>query len=418
MVRLRRAKSAGGLRRQRHHMALHRSVHSGEGLAALPDEPAELPHQPEVAAAMSGELSALLPQVDDLFGFAEAPQGQRVLLHVPLHLSQGAGRLDGAVAVLGEGGHGEGGVDVVGELQVHCLVVHHIVVAVEHTAAIGSRPQGRPDFLLVGLAGQHAAGPGRPLAPDAGAGVRDVDFFRVIGAFVLAFAPVQAPRGRPLRGVLRPEIVQGAEALHPQAGLPRQPAENIHIVAALCQNHGAGLVRPAPIAPDEAVGLVPVGHVLDGVDGLQLADLPPAQQGLQSGVKPGVPQHMAHHHRPARLTGLFPQGAALLQAGGDGLFQQDMIPLVQRRQGGGDVLAVLGGHDHHIGQPGLGQQGLVGGEAPLRPHAVPLPQHSQTLRAAVRPGDDLHLLRVRVLIGGVGLQAPGPAAADGKGDGL
>ena len=49
-----------------------------------------------------------------------------------------------------------------------------------------------------------------------------------------------------------------------------------------------------------------------------------AQQVLQGGVKPGIAQHVAHHHRPAGLVGLFLQGAALLQIGGDGLFQQDV----------------------------------------------------------------------------------------------
>ena len=173
----------------------------------------------------------------------------------------------------------------------------------------------------------------------------------------------------------------------------------------------------APVAPHEAVGLVPVGHVLDGVDGLDFADLPPAEQVLQDGVKFGGAQHVAHHHRPPGLPGLFLEGAALPQIGGDGLFQQDVVALVQGLQGGGDMLPVLGGHDHHVGQPGLGQQGVVGGEAALRRHAVPLPQEGQTLRARVRPGDDLHLPGVALLIGGVSLQAPGPAAADGEGNG-
>ena len=158
--------------------------------------------------------------------------------------------------------------------------------------------------------------------------------------------------------------------------------------------------------------------MLDGVDGLDFANLPPAQQVLQGGVKPGIAQHVAHHHRPAGLVGLFLQGAALPQVGGDGLFQQDVVALVQGLQGGGDVLPVQGGHDNHVGQAGLGEQRLVAGEAHFGGYAEAFLQQLQPLGAHVRPGDDFHLLRVGVLVGGVGIQAPVPAAADGKGDRL
>ena len=288
----------------------------------------------------------------------------------------------------------------------------------EHAPAVGSRAQGGVDFVLVRLAGQHGAGPALAPAPNAGAGVGDVDLLRVVGARVLAGAAVQAARGRPLGGVFRLEVVQGAEALYLEAGRPGQPAQYVHVVAALLQDHGAGLAGIAPVAPHEAVGLVPVGHVLDGVNGLDFADLPPAEQVLQDGVKFGVAQHVAHHHRPPSLPGLFLEGAALPQVGGDGLFQQDVVALVQGLQGGGDVLPVLGGHDHHVGQLWLGQQRLVGGEAHPGGHAEALLQQLQPLGAHVRPGDDFHFLRVGELVGGVGLQPPGPAAADGKGDRL
>ena len=185
-------------------------------------------------------------------------------------------------------------------------------------------------------------------------------------------------------------------------------------MAALGQNHGAGLVTAPPVAPDKAVGLVPVGHVLHRVDGLDLTDLPPAQHRLQGPVELRIPQHMAHHHHPSGFSGLLHQLAALVQIRRDGLLQQKVVALLQSLQRHGHVLAVLGGDDHGVRQPGLGQQLLIRGKAPVLREAVPLPQHGQALRTAVRPGCDAHSLRVELLEGGVCLQAAAAAAADGK----
>ena len=182
----------------------------------------------------------------------------------------------GRAAAFGEGAHGKGGCHIPLEEHIDGLVVHHVVVAVEHAAAVGAGAQGGVDVLLGGIGRHHGAGPAHVLAPASGTAAGDVDLLRVIGAAVLAGAAVQAAVGRALRRGAGVEVIQRAEALDPYALLAHQPAEDVHVVAALGQDHGAGFVAAPPVAADKAVGVVPVAHVLNGVDRLDLADVAPA----------------------------------------------------------------------------------------------------------------------------------------------
>ena len=67
-------------------------------------------------------------------------------------------------------------------------------------------------------------------------------------------------------GVFGAEVVQAAEALDAEALLACEPAEDVHIVAALGEDHGAGLVGAAPVAANEAVGVVPIADVFHVVN--------------------------------------------------------------------------------------------------------------------------------------------------------
>ena len=250
----------------------------------------------------------------------------------------------------------------------------------------------------------------------AAAGVGQIDFLRVIGTAFLAGTSLKAAAARALRGPFRPEIVQGAKALHLQTRLSGKPAEDVHVMAAFGQDHGAALIRPAPVAPDIAVGVMPVRHMFHCVNGLNFANLTPAQNGFQRGVKPGVSQNVAHNHRPAGFMGLLLKPAALFQVRRNGLFQQQMIPLFQRKQRLGHMLAVLCGDNHNIRQPGPAQHLLAGGKQIFFRYIVFCPQRFQPLRTAVRSGNDFHLPGMDFLIGGIGVQPPAAAAADGKGD--
>lgn len=59
-----------------------------------------------------------------------------------------------------------------------------------------------------------------------------------------------------------------------------QPGVDVHIVAALLENHGACLVTVAPVAAHKGVRLVPVADILVCTDGDDIADLFAVENGL------------------------------------------------------------------------------------------------------------------------------------------
>ena len=61
----------------------------------------------------------------------------------------------------------------------------------------------------------------------------------------------------------RIEIAQAAETRHFRASLPAKPQQNVHIMATFLQDHGAGLFTTAPVAPHEAMGMMPIPHVFN-----------------------------------------------------------------------------------------------------------------------------------------------------------
>ena len=162
------------------------------------------------------------------------------------------------------------------------------------------------------------------------------------------------------------------------------------------------------------MGVVPIADVFDGVDGLDLADVAAAEDLLQGGVELGVAQDVADDDDAAGLLSLLPEGDALVQIGGDGLFQEDVVALVQGLEGLGHMLAVLGGDNHDVGEFRLGEELLVAGKAHVFGDAVALAQEGELAGAAVGAGHDFHFLRVLGLEGGVGLQAAVSTAADGE----
>ena len=185
-------------------------------------------------------------------------------------------------------------------------------------------------------------------------------------------------------------------------------------MAALGEDHGAGLVGAAPVAANEAVGVVPIADVFHGVDGLDLADVAAAEELLQGRVELCVAQDVADDDNAAGLFGFLPEGDALVKFRGDRLFQEDVVALIQGLEGLGHMLAVLGGDDHDVGEFGLVQELLIAGEAHVFGDAVALAQEGELTGAAVGSGDDLHFLRVLGLEGSVGLQATVATAADGE----
>ena len=109
--------------------------------------------------------------------------------------------------------------------------------------------------------------------------------------------------------------------------------------------------------------MVPVGHILVGADGDHLADFSAVDDIFQSVVELGIAQHMAENNVLVRvLGGHLQHPPALADFRGNGLFHQHMVAPLQGGNGVVHMLAVHGRNHHYIGQAGLGQHFLAGGE--------------------------------------------------------
>lgn len=192
-------------------------------------------------------------------------------IHISLHTAVGTHHLDGAVAPFGERGHGkiDGGAAV--QLDIYHLVVHNVVVAVINTAAVGAGAQRLLDVLGCGVRVQHVNGPVHAPRAYAGAAALQIIPHRVVGT-AGAHSAVHAALRRARGGFFRTEQIIVAVRAYIARPLARKPDENVHIVAALCQDHRAGFVRSAPVAAHIAVRLMPVAHLFHGLDGYHLAD--------------------------------------------------------------------------------------------------------------------------------------------------
>jgi len=74
-----------------------------------------------------------------------------------------------------------------------------------------------------------------------------------------------------------------------------------------------------------------------------------------------VAQHVANLEQPPAPLRRADQRRAVLQRGRHRLLQQYIIAGFQRGQRRGDMLVVLRGDDHRVGQPGPAEQRLPGG---------------------------------------------------------
>ena len=160
------------------------------------------------------------------------------------------------------------------------------------------------DVLGCGVRVQHVNGPVHAPRAYAGAAALQIIPHRVVGT-AGAHSAVHAALRRACGGFFRTEQIIVAVRAYIARPLARKPDENVHIVAALCQDHRAGFVRSAPVAAHIAVRLMPVAHLFHGLDGYHLADAAVLDDPLDGIVKRRIAQHMAHHHMaliPPRQT--------------------------------------------------------------------------------------------------------------------
>ena len=224
-------------------------------------------------------------------------------------------------------------------------------------AAVGAFPEGFGNTFFCQVCGQNVHRPaGFP---------GQVQLGSIVQALPGMGTAVQAPLGGTLRRIFRGEMPQRTEAADFFAVLSREPQQNVDIVAALLQNHGAGLPGISPITPDEAVGLVPVGNVFDLGCHRHFTDRAIVNQALQGLVERRIAQHMAHSHMLSGLGRGSLNGDALFLPVAHGLFQQNMVALVQGRQCGANVVIVQGADKGHIRQFRLLQKRSPAFKAPL-----------------------------------------------------
>ena len=247
--------------------------------------------------------------------------------------------------------------------------------------------------------------------------VGQVDLVCVVRA-ALARLTVAAARGGVRRGVFFAEVGQRAERGHARAPLAQQPQQDVQVVAALLQDHRAGVLLAPPVAAHKAVRLVPVDHVFQRLDRHDPADASRVDHFLDLLKERRVAQHVTDDHLALRLLGGLQHALALGEHGRDGLFHQDVIALLQRGDGVADMLAVLRAHEQHVRQAGLSEHFLGAGKAALRRHAIGLGHIGDLFGHDVRDGDDLHQVRTRQGHGRIGVLAAPTQARDGDGDGL
>ena len=189
-------------------------------------------------------------------------------------------------------------------------------------------------------------------------------------------------------------------------------------MAAFLQDHGRAFSGVAPIAAHKGVRLVPIAYALNGLDGLDFAHRAGIQQLLELLIKQRIAQHMAYDHMTICLPRQPFELAAFRLGFGDGLFQQQMIPLAQRGGRLAKVQPVGRADEHGVRQPWLTQHALGAVIALRLRQAIALAHQRQLPRANIGRRHNAHAAGKKGLTWGIRLHAARAAARDGNGDGL
>ena len=147
---------------------------------------------------------------------------------------------------------------------------------------------------------------------------------------------------------------------------------------------------------------MPVAHILDLIDGGDLADLPPLDQIFQGHVKRRVAQHVAHRQISSGPLGGVRNQAALILGVAHGLFQQEMVPQLHSPERGGRVVIVQGANEGAVRHPRLRQKLLPGGKAILLRDAQLLGKQIAPVLPGLCHGDDLKLIGMLLCVERVG----------------
>ena len=93
-------------------------------------------------------------------------------------------------------------------------------------------------------------------------------------------------------------------------------------MAGFGQNQRTAVFAASPVAPDIAVGVMPVGNIFCGFQGVQRSKNVFLQQFMYCLIKLRIAKNVAYNDNTSAFMSFFPQCQTLLQAGGDGLFSR------------------------------------------------------------------------------------------------
>ena len=313
----------------------------------------EILEQPQVGPGVERLSEHLRKVVDALVARAEAPHAQPALVAVDLAARQADAGL--AEIILREGIHRQADRRAILHLEGHDLVVRHVVVAAEGAPPV----RARAEFAQDGVVERSALG--------------DVEIADPVAAHIVEVAgregagrldgAVDAALRAPRRGVRLAEPAQGAERREPPAPLLGQPQQKVDVMAALGQQDGIRLLRPAEDAAHVAVQHAVQPHANRVVDRDDLAQLARGDQLPDLREVGVVAQHVADAHQHPVLTGQARNFEALVPPLRDGFLEQHVVSRPDGPHGRVVMHGVGCRHEHHVGVDPRGEELFVAGEA-------------------------------------------------------
>ncbi len=176
-------------------------------------------------------------------------------------------------------------------------------------------------------------------------------------------------------------------------------------MAALCQNHRAGLLRASPVTSDKAVCLMEVTDILVRRDIANLTELSAFDDFLHRLIKGAIAEDMADGHDLVALVRLSLKLDALGNIRRNRLFGHDMVASFQRLERLWNVLSVLGADEHQICQFGVLEHFLCAVKAHLIRQTEPLFGCCNLFRDNIRYRNHLHAFRMLEGILGIALSS-------------
>ena len=340
-------------------MAVDRLLQRGDTLRFLAgrDHFQKFQNHSDVTAAMSAEIRRKLRHINHLSRLSKQSDFDNIFCHIRCDIAFCSHDLTvTGSAVTRKSAHGKADVAAVGVFNIRDLMIYNVVVAMEYTASVRSCLDRFIDAFLCRMNCQNVNRPFGVALCDAGTLVGDINFFRIKRTVSFCLTAVHAAKRSTLRCTSFLEEISISHRGHALWRLVRQPQIQVEIVTGLLQTHGAGRIAVSPVAAHEAVGLMPVADVLDGLNRYDVADGSLRNDLFDLREKGRIAQHMTDYDFSVVLAGRFQQLITVLCTGGNRLLHQDMVAFFQRHQRFPDMILILCADKNRICQLRLRQK--------------------------------------------------------------